>query len=514
MSHHVLCNLGHAVSACPESARSSYLYEAAKDVVSLYYECPGCVARVRADAIQGELNKLNRAYFANSDKQPKTLNNVRVIEQAATDWVDKNDSNESGAKPYTFAKHAFVAGAKWLWESVGPETTAANLDTFDITKVTKAEVPGTGKTMDELRREDTYESIQDQKDTLLNSGDRTTEQTTGSSEKLCGKVGGAAGQTAKVEYPGGSGEVPGSSPGSSTHSQSKSDTEDAVEAATAYAVGPAPKRQCPACGEETAWPVDKKTFLAGVAWASRTRNAEQGKYCSSCGQLKEGIGQTGEYKCPECGLPRMHDEVATTDTQDCPCVAETQPCYCNRCYSSRVVKESRAEAQVRASVGTPPVASPIATGEESGQSRTTVPAKLHRDDACGEVGSGSSSSQDVFTQAHAWVEKRRPVDEESEGRFVQEVYPEDIRSLMVDSWVAGCRASVARPASAPSIALAQILKDTLHRIVNDTSNGYSAQNTWIAWVRETARNAERLLDDTRVIATARSAEKVGGDEGK
>ncbi len=31
-----------------------------------------------------------------------------------------------------------------------------------------------------------------------------------------------------------------------------------------------------------------------------------GQKCPNCGQVDEG--QTGEYPCPECGLPGLHDE--------------------------------------------------------------------------------------------------------------------------------------------------------------------------------------------------------------
>lgn len=44
--------------------------------------------------------------------------------------------------------------------------------------------------------------------------------------------------------------------------------------------------------------------------------AEAGKmlarmgFCLVCGQFP--VGQSGEYPCPACGLPRLHDEQVTT----------------------------------------------------------------------------------------------------------------------------------------------------------------------------------------------------------
>jgi len=53
-------------------------------------------------------------------------------------------------------------------------------------------------------------------------------------------------------------------------------------------------------------------------------SCEEEQPCPDCGQVDRG--QTGEYACPECGLPKVWDE-----TYDCPIHGKQEGGTCPRC---------------------------------------------------------------------------------------------------------------------------------------------------------------------------------------
>ena len=54
-------------------------------------------------------------------------------------------------------------------------------------------------------------------------------------------------------------------------------------------------------------PAEVREALHKVPDIGKTHRCAMSKRCDDCGQCDDG--QTGEYPCPKCGLPRLHDAV-------------------------------------------------------------------------------------------------------------------------------------------------------------------------------------------------------------
>jgi hypothetical protein len=65
------------------------------------------------------------------------------------------------------------------------------------------------------------------------------------------------------------------------------------------------KEHCRKCGADD---IQSWWDFCGHCGVRNPLNGEYGFLCEVCGQ--EDKGQTGEYACVKCGLPRLHDEAA------------------------------------------------------------------------------------------------------------------------------------------------------------------------------------------------------------